>query len=71
MQRIASPNQTVGKFKNMNSPGATGSTMAGTNMQNTNKLRSLARNGSGMSSPFRETIARGMVTGVGLLGKTV
>ena len=50
-----------------------GSTMAGTGigtMQNTGKLRGLARNGSGMSSPFRETIARGMVTGVGLLGKT-
>ena len=52
-----------------------GSTLAGTGtlgstMQNTGKLRGLARNGSGMSSPFRETIARGMVTGVGLLGKT-
>ena len=76
MQRIASPNQTVSKFKgNMNGTGATGSTMAATGtmggtMQNTGKLRGLARNGSGMSSPFRETIARGMVTGVGLLGKT-
>ena len=47
---------------------ATG-TIGGT-MQNTGKLRGLARNGSGMSSPFRDTIARGMVTGVGLLGKT-
>jgi len=62
----------------MNATGASagmGSTMAGTatlgtTAQVTGKLRGLARNGSGMSSPFRETIARGMVTGVGLLGKT-
>jgi len=51
-----------------------GSTLAGTgtlgSTMQTGKLRGLARNGSGMSSPFRETIARGMVTGVGLLGKT-
>lgn len=51
-----------------------GSTMAATggqstlNSMNTGKAKGMVRDG-GMSSPFRETIARGMVTGVGLLGK--
>jgi len=54
-----------------------GSTMAGTkkemtgtgslnNTMNLSKIKSL---GGTHTSPFRETVARGMLTGVGLFGK--
>ena len=77
MGRIASPNATVGKFKNMGSTGpmSMGSTMAGTagnsalQTMNTQqmKLRGSVRHASGMSSPFKDSVVRGMVKGVGLL----
>ena len=81
MQRMASPAVPADK---MNKLGATagsmgmGSTMAGTkkemtgtsgslgNTMNMSKIKSF---GGTHTSPFRETVARGMLTGVGLLGK--
>jgi hypothetical protein len=65
MQRMASPipaekNKSYGGGETMN----LGSTMAGTTLGQT-KYRFNATH----TSPFSETVARGMVTGVGLLGK--
>lgn len=63
MQRMGSP-IPVEKNKNFADTMNMGSTMAGSNMGQT-KYRFNATH----TSPFRETVARGMVTGVGLLGK--
>jgi hypothetical protein len=53
----------AGKTNDFSNSAAT--TMAGTTFQGATMTMGRTSN----SSPFRETIARGMVTGVGLLGK--
>lgn len=65
MQRMGSP-IPVEKNKSFSETMNMGSTMAGSTMGgNQTKYRFNATH----TSPFRETVARGMVTGVGLLGK--
>ena len=63
MQRMASP-IPVEKNKPFADSTKMGSTMAGSTMGQS-KFRFNATH----TSPFRETVARGMMTGVGLLGK--
>lgn len=79
MQRMAAPGVPAEKMKLGATTGSMGmgSTMAGTkkemsgtgslnNTMNLSKIKSL---GGTHTSPFRETVARGMLTGVGLFGK--
>jgi len=79
MQRMAAPGVPAEKMKLGATTGSMGmgSTMAGTkkemtgtgslnNTMNVSKIKSL---GGTHTSPFRETVARGMLTGVGLFGK--
>jgi hypothetical protein len=76
MQRINSPNATgKGMYNTTQGSMNFGSTMATaavggntgqSNFSNKFKMSGMSANAA---SPFRETIARGMVTGVGLLGK--
>ena len=63
MQRMGSPN-LGDKDKSISESINMGSTMAGTSNLGTKYRFSISH-----TSPFRETVARGMVTGVGLLGK--
>jgi hypothetical protein len=63
MQRMGSPIPAE-KSKILSDTMNMGSTMAGSSMG-----QSKYRFNATHTSPFRETVARGMVTGVGLLGK--
>ena len=74
MQRMASPRggvaipvSTKGDKIMKNGAGSTMHSNQASTMAATQTLHGTMRNTN--SSPFRDTIARGMVTGVGLLGK--
>ena len=70
MQRMGSPIVAADKSKGFSETMNLGSTMAGSAI-NTTQLSGTAKYKFSQThtSPFRDTVARGMVTGVGLLGK--
>ena len=68
MNRMGSPLLGVEKGKAFDQTMNLGSTMAGSHQTSQSMGGTKYKFNATVTSPFRDTVARGMVTGVGLLG---